>query len=227
MQRFSPASDIPVTISDRLYRQLSAYSLAAAAAGVSMLALPPQADAEIVFTKANVVIEPNGIYPLDLDGNRVVDFLILQTYFLGDELVTKEALGNAVQGFSFGPFASALAKGAWIGGSQGFVKSGYKGERMATVSYYSGRRYVRGPWAYVNNHYLGLKFKIHGEKHYGWARLSVAISGPAITATLTGYAYETVPKKRLRAGQKSENQAQGKKSLGVLARGRFVSEAGK
>jgi hypothetical protein len=59
-----------------------------------------------------------------------------------------------------------------------------------------------GKWANVNNHYLGLSFKIRGKIHYGWARLSVAVQQDhKITATLTGYAYETIPKKEIHAGQ--------------------------
>jgi hypothetical protein len=37
---------------------------------------------------------------------------------------------------------------------------------------------------------------INGETHFGWARLNVtAAAGANIKATLTGYAYETVPDK--------------------------------
>jgi hypothetical protein len=54
----------------------------------------------------------------------------------------------------------------------------------------------------VANRYLGLKFKIKGKTHYGWARLSVEASKRPyeITAVLTGYAYETIPGKPIIAG---------------------------
>ena len=46
-----------------------------------------------------------------------------------------------------------------------------------------------------------MKFKIKGQTHYGWARLSVEYQPPSqITATLTGYAYETIPGKAIIAG---------------------------
>jgi hypothetical protein len=65
---------------------------------------------------------------------------------------------------------------------------------------------TKGKWASVNNEYLGLKFKIHGKTHYGWARLNVTYmpQGHSITATLTGYAYETIPNQGLRAGQRHD-----------------------
>ena len=44
--------------------------------------------------------------------------------------------------------------------------------------------------------YPGLKFNVTGELQYGWARLSVVIDvRDHITATLPGYAYETIPNK--------------------------------
>jgi hypothetical protein len=54
----------------------------------------------------------------------------------------------------------------------------------------------------VNSRYLGVKFEIKGQTHFGWARLNVQIQLPlTITATLTGYAYETIANKAITAGQ--------------------------
>jgi len=54
----------------------------------------------------------------------------------------------------------------------------------------------------VNNRYLGVKFEIKGQTHFGWARLNVQVQLPlTITATLTGYAYETIPNKPIMAGK--------------------------
>jgi hypothetical protein len=67
----------------------------------------------------------------------------------------------------------------------------------------------QGPWANggkgVKDRYLGLKFAIKGEIHYGWARLNVKVDKIGnivnITALLTGYAYETIPNKAIIAGK--------------------------
>ena len=48
--------------------------------------------------------------------------------------------------------------------------------------------------------YLALKFTINGETHYGWARIAVTVKPLSITATLTGYAYETVPNRGILTG---------------------------
>jgi hypothetical protein len=54
----------------------------------------------------------------------------------------------------------------------------------------------------VKNRYLGLKFKINGMFHFGWARLTVTTTGKHdFSAALTGYAYETVPNKPIIAGK--------------------------
>jgi len=63
-----------------------------------------------------------------------------------------------------------------------------------------------GWWAQVWNRYLGLKFEINGNTHWGWARLTVRNrNGEDITATLTGYAYETVAYKGIIAGKTHGN----------------------
>jgi hypothetical protein len=61
--------------------------------------------------------------------------------------------------------------------------------------------YSYGSWLEVSNRYLGLSFKIDGQVHYGWARLSTKSSqGSRIVALLTGYAYEMEPNKPIIAG---------------------------
>jgi len=58
-----------------------------------------------------------------------------------------------------------------------------------------------GRWANVSGRYLGLKFRIKDKIHYGWARFNVTVGNSRITATLTGYAYDTIPNKTIIAGQ--------------------------
>jgi hypothetical protein len=67
-----------------------------------------------------------------------------------------------------------------------------------------------GPWANggkgAKNRYLGLKFMIKGKVHFGWARVTVKFIGHhAVSGTLTGYAYETIPNKAIITGKKIES----------------------
>lgn len=195
-----------------LEHHVSAYALAASAAGVGMLALAQPSEAKIVYTRTHKVIGSNGVYSLDLNHDEVIDFLILEagpTYQSNNGLFVKEAFGNAVRGYPGGGtwinFASALKRGARIGPVTGprerFVSGGYYGEGLVSFFVTDGGSVTSGQWRNVTNRYLGLRFKIDGETHYGWARLSVQLNRPLITATLTGYAFETVPDKSIRAGQ--------------------------
>jgi len=208
----------PSRLSASLDRRLNFYALAASAAGVSLLALAQPSEAKIIYTKTHQVIGTNDVYPLDLTHDGTIDFIIQirglpNTSYNG--LWAKEAFGNAVGGKvgqDGSHSASALKKGALIGPRQSFISTtgslGSFGEVMAEVicSPDSGCR-TFGQWVNVNNRYLGLKFQIAGKVHYGWARLSAQVQNLNITATLTGYAYETVPQKAIRAGQTSGTAA--------------------
>jgi hypothetical protein len=197
----------PSQISESLHRRLNSYALAASAAGVGMLAPANVSEAKIVYTKTYEVIGRNSVYPLDLNHDGTIDFLIHQLgstvcsspSTAGIRLWVKEAFGNAVEASKYHS-AAALTKGAVIGSQQRFVSStGSVGELMVDAR--DGNFSPYGPWLNVRNRYLGLKFLIKGKAHYGWGRLSVKVHGCKITATLTGYAYETIPNKPIVAGQ--------------------------
>ena len=64
----------------------------------------------------------------------------------------------------------------------------------------------QGNWFDVTA-YLGLQFLINGETHYGWAAVDVVFDTSqrpwTFSATLTGYAYETVAGQSIAAGRTS------------------------
>jgi len=186
--------------SDSIQHQLDIYVLAASAAGVGVLALAQPAEAKIVYTKIHVVIGSNQIYQLDLNHDGLADFKIDNQRFFTDTYVASlSALpaqaNNAVVGkqphVGYANYAYALLPGARVGPKQPF-----SGAFMA----WSIGVDRAGQWVNVRGRYLGLKFRIKGKVHYGWARLNVTVGGSKITATLTGYAYETIPNKPIIAG---------------------------
>jgi hypothetical protein len=187
-------------LSDSVLHQLNLYTLAASAAGVGVLALGQSAEAKIVYTKTHVVIGTNHIYDLDLNHDGIADFKIDNHSFFTDTIVASlSALpaqaDNAVVGkqthIGYPYSAYALRPGATVGPKQPFF-----GAFMA----WSIGVDRAGRWVNVRGRYLGLKFRIKGKIHYGWARLNVTVGGSKITATLTGYAYETIPNKPIIAG---------------------------
>jgi hypothetical protein len=235
MKRSLRASETSFVLSHSLQRRLNMYALAASAAGVSMLALAQPLEAKVISTKTNQVIGNNGVYNLDLNHDGTVDFLI-QEWNLGgwssdNALLADPAFGNAVLGYKHF-LAAALPLGAAIGPQQPFVAGGGNGEVMVSITHFTtgGTSYVHGYWANVRNRYLGLKFQIAGQTHYGWARLSVQRKEFHLTAVLTGFAYETVPNKEIKAGQTGgaddssgsslpNSDASQSSSLGALALG--------
>lgn len=229
--RTSPLRTI-TKINSKLEKHLAAYVAAAgAAAGMGILAAP-SASAEVVYTPTNLTLK-QGITPLDLNHDGVNDFRFYRGgYGHGSRLyILQQDAKNLV--FNSATFnAAPLPSGARIGPKGAFQKDEDKAWFMAGwsegLSGISSRS--NGPWKQAQSTYLGLKFSVNGETHYGWARLTVNAK-TGIIATLTGYAYETIPNKPILAGQTSGPYEAGyfvpdlispsrqQVSLGILARG--------
>jgi hypothetical protein len=199
----------PSKLSESLQRHLNAYALAASAAGVGMLALAQPAEAKIVYTPAKVRISLEHPLKLDLNHDGITEFSIFVTYFFSSSEVTwftdLDVAGPLFSGNSsaagLNHYAYALHAGRRIGNSLPFGQYLWMGARLR-FSRKSGRCY--GPWSNVKERYLGLRFEVKGQTHYGWARLNESchpISHVGITAVLTGYAYETIANKPIITGK--------------------------
>jgi hypothetical protein len=209
-----------VPLTGELDRRLLAYVTAASAAGVGMLAMAPAAEAKIVYTRVNLAITFRSPVSLDLNHDGIGDFRLCMnslssTYMcprprraqpwpgrfavdpIGFDLVVVPPTSqNQIWANSTGG-AAALAAGAYVGPKLKFTP----GERlMATWQNSPTNTSYGGPWQNAPHRYLGLKFVIRGKIHYGWARLNVHADKSGLTATLTGYAYETIPNKRILTG---------------------------
>jgi hypothetical protein len=230
---------VPSQLSESLHKQLNAYTFAASAAGVGILALTLPAEGKIVYTPAHVKIGYEGANPyfLDINHDGVADFMFSSHFGLdapgldvcpalrSDQQYCSWGTGefsNQIRGYQpNGPWgwASALLNGARIAPNRKhFVKYNFQ---MATMRCGSSTcKPPRGPWANESHksRYLGFKFAIGGSIHYGWARLRVRVDRKNATfrATLTGYAYETIPNKSITAGQTHGNDDA---TLGRLAQG--------
>jgi len=217
-------------LSSGLEKNLWAYAAAASAAGVGMLVSPQAAAAKIVYTAVHANVDLG--YTLDLNHDGIADFYLvngggaslagssrfsyLQVCHIPQNLASHQCIqssssiqankDNVVRILSSG--AAALPAGAKIAFGEKFQVPGVAAF-MVGREFYSGSNTAqnfKGPWAHggkgTTNRYLGFKFKINGQFHYGWARLSVTTPAHgAYTATLTGYAYETVANKGIVAGQ--------------------------
>jgi hypothetical protein len=202
--------------SNRLDRQVAQYSLAAAVAGVSMLALTAPAAGEVVVTKKTIhipLVSGDLTNPVKIsmanDGADDFSFTLrgsataVGRFLLVRGLATgqSETYNQFVAGGSFYTKALPLARGAEIGPSASFGFSGLVEETASS----QGRVYSRGSWpGNLKNKYLGVRFQLNGETHYGWIRLTVTtnteLKRASLEATITGYAYETVADKPIKAG---------------------------
>ena len=242
----------------KLERKLWMYATAATAAGVSLLAATP-AQAKVVVTQVNTAISPS--VAIDLNHDGIIDFNLTK-WVAGASIELFSFLAvchsayshrsfqcvssssqpndaNLVRGTSNGaldlPFGAPIGPGQQFAGLKGRVVMGGR-HAINSASFHEQTWY--GPWvaggAGVQNRYLGFKFKIGSQFHFGWARVTVTTTADnGFSAVLTGYAYETIPGKAIRAGatsdapkaalkpapQSLEQQADREASLGMLSLG--------
>lgn len=230
----------PARLTAKLDKHLLAYALAASAAGVAVLALAEPAEARILAMPVNVPIPENGgIIQFDINQDGIPDFgLSANIYqfarnppmgnFSSLLRVVPAQPGNEVWAVSSNrdECAAAVHAGMHIGGARRF-KPGPLIMLVANGSETRGRS-SHCPWNGSHAPYLGLKFMIDGQIHYGWARVNAALR----SAVLTGFAYETIPDRPIIAGATRDGDdgslpaaaavfaaPSAPASLGMLARG--------
>ncbi len=207
----SPLPRKAANVSESIHQQLSMYALAASAAGVGALCFAKPAEARIVYTPAHVAIKANGgLFHIDLNHDGTPDFGFSNKWYVGEKsyrtlkvLQSQPAneiwMTNSKACNSTLSVAAAVPKGKRIGPKRDFRHNNF-GAVMAAVPATGSC----GVWLGKSNlqAYLGLKFTINGEIHFGWARVKVdtQLQQRPFLATLTGYAYETIPGKPIIAG---------------------------
>ena len=196
-----------------------------------MLALAQPAEARIIYTKVHHIIKPNSLYNIDLNHDGTTDFTIENvvrgntTGYLRAANPSSGFGGNCTWDTSNWPVASALRAGVRVGANKKHFWLCRSGLMATWFNTYSGQKGFRGTWANVHDRYLGFRFHTNPGPKYGWARLSVIIKLGFIEATLTGYAYETIPNKPIIAGK---THGKDDATLGRLAQGASdVSNGGK
>lgn len=202
--------------------RLRLYELAAAAASVSALALAQPAEAEIIITNKTIPIHARTYFNLDLNGDGIADFqfyLRTSSYHSVREnylYIFNQTVGGAAIGQGA---VSALIRGAKIGPRGPFSPYVHTIENSflcttklcagGTQTGYTFNQQLYGKWSGGHpNRFIGVKFQIKGQTHYGWIRLTVTIAhkgnghGPigSFSATITEYGYESVANKSCGAG---------------------------
>ncbi len=216
--KLKPKNRQKIKLNDCLDKKLNAYTncdksgcggfeltskMVYALAGFVTLAFPHITLGEVVFTPTHqsVNLENEKVY-VDINGDGVNDF-ILSIYASsspgsnghGYEELTASGL-QASASIAVSEFNNAFAGvgGQKLGPGAAFDHDGF----MARRFFHSAVSTSSGAWSKLKTrHFLGVKFLIDGETHYGWLRFS---QSSARLAILTGYAYETVADKPIIAG---------------------------
>jgi hypothetical protein len=217
-------------LSAGLEKSLSSYALAAGSAGVALLACVQAADAKVVITKVDITVPLNaGPINFDINGDGQNDFGLsafgatVSTCTFTQDARVKHRKGGRPLGC--GGFDSQLrvvpaqaANEVWQAGTSYGDKCaanlgrGVRIDRLRAFApgimvMYGDEGSSEGnqfcPWGRVNTkQYLGVKFLDKGGNvHYGWVRVTVNF----VRATITGYAYETIPNKPILAGAITED----------------------
>jgi len=196
-----------------LERRLAAYFLA----GAGVVTVTTTANAEVVYTPADIVLT-NGVLPIDLNNDGTSDFHITNresnysttAYMLGNlTALGKVGAAVVVAKSGYASYPAPLRRGFPIGPDSPKPFAGLERAQVMAAAWcyplaanpldcHSG-----GLWKKATQRFLGIRFQINGETHYGWARLSTATRTtrlPMIKAHFTGYAFETVPDKTIAAG---------------------------
>jgi hypothetical protein len=199
---------------------LTSFAIFAILAPLVLLAAAGPAEAEIVYTRANITIKQNSSYSLDLNSDGVTDLVLSISHLpekcpfahtgVYDVFSETPASGNGAAGSP----PARLISGTEIGPNQTF----YAG--TGTMASLLDCEFISGAYNWINNQYcgydcfnpiglkgyLGVTFQIDGETHYGWALLSVTVKKATaeLVVVLNGYAYETVPGMPINAGQTTD-----------------------
>jgi len=176
-------------------------ALYALAAGAALAAVTP-AQAKVIFTPRDVVTK-HGYYDYNIDLNHdgVADlYLEPITEGCGSEtrfcfqFLDAYPLG-ASTGFvaaTSGDDASALQTGAIIGSQDAFTQN-------KTLVFSSGSGNYGGNFRGVRDRFLGVRFLISDQVHYGWVAFRHVDGNVGF---LSGWAYETEPNKAIIAGDR-------------------------
>lgn len=175
------------------------------------------ADAQIQYTNItpDTLITLGNNYSLDLNNDAVVDFT-LGVQAINASNSSFNVVGNAAGLITEGtnevmaqpgsffaiPYVTALNTNDLISPSGAFMTATASSSGLPGLMRFSGTvnniPFNLGNFSNNNQRFVGLKFSIGTNTHYGWARVSCPNN--ASSMTIYDYAYNTVPNQPINAG---------------------------
>ena len=162
--------------------------------------------AKAVFTPSRAIVTNGDTLQIDLNNDGVTDFKV---WVIGS---SRTSAGNRLPHFyGFDAKAAGYASSDVTEGSRKGLVALRHGEKIGSGGYFgrgglmawydlisSGVPFSSGPFAHLRWHFLGVRFPINGQNHYGWIGFR-SVRGNQIK--LFGWAYETEPNTPILAGQ--------------------------
>jgi hypothetical protein len=174
-----------------LERRMMLYVLAA---GATLMGAST-AQAKVIFTPSSAYVSEDFSIDLDNDGNTDV-VLSSRAYYYTSRFYGSFTFGSAEAPVLGGLIPSALIRGQKIGSRDTFTHGLFLARNV-----YGPPLSGTGPFLQTSNRYLGVRFVINGQVHYGWIGFRYVYVG---VAKLGGWAYETEPNKPIRAGDRGD-----------------------
>lgn len=196
------------TTSKFLTKRLTQYgALTAAIAGIANASgqgivytdINPDSDGTTTLSNTPILIDMDndGTHEFDIRLRNTVNLQIFPNSTITGASVLGNSLGGSNDNYNY-PFALdngfviSNAKTAWINSASQIL--------VFNNCSYTGSDYNQ--WCGVSDKYLGLRFQIAGQTHYGWARLSVRATGELPEDwILKDYAYNSVAEASIMAGE--------------------------
>jgi hypothetical protein len=210
-------------------KRLTAYALAAGAAGGGVLALAEPARADIITVTGPGSIGVNSSKFLTINGN---DVLMFSNFGVCSINPSNPSCHGFVAARAASPGAGILVhsihnltnpplvKGYKIGPGGSFAGAASLVLLIRCESLVTGvcERIESSAWLNKSG-YVGFKFLSKGQTHFGWAHVGVGRTGPPhslFSASISKWAYDTVPDQTIEAGQTSAIPEPGTLSLLAL-----------
>lgn len=181
------------TTSKNFSKKLAQYgAMSLAIAGVS------DAAGQVIYTD----IDPDETiddtsYDVDLNDDGTVDFSIHNSGAGGNAVRIYNDQSNSVLGQNFGGnynYPDVLNSGDPIGSSGNFTMH----PNYQTLNW-NGCSYTNSQWCGGQvDKFVGLRFNVGGDQHYGWIQLDVPADGS--TFTIKGFAFDATPDAEILAG---------------------------
>lgn len=192
-------------MNSNVQRKLNAYAAAAGA-----IAVAGTASAQVNYTDINpdTIVHDSVYYDLDMDNNGQPEMRFETVTYTGSSVTVNLAqvqlqgdTNNAIIGslyYGMYPFPYSMNNGDSISSTNTNWHNANVNAGLQYLGVVAGS-YTYCNWLGVSDKYLGVRFKIGANTHYGWVRLSV--NSTADTIWVKDYAYELLPNVGITAGQ--------------------------